>query len=148
MHERSVKEQKVLEVRLERSSESISNELNLIGADGFEYGGMMRFLDRAGGGIYVIKAQGVYTFRAMIWLNPSSKLSTFHIHRFMQRRNKINLTEKIIETTAEENKEGFKLREALPMEGFVSKEGYRHPGTAGCFLLFEKQDYKDKPHKP
>jgi len=132
------RDQKVMEISLHRKSEDIEEELNSIAEDGFSYGGMMRFLDRAGGGIYVIKTTGVYTFRLMLWLDPAYKPSTFHVHRFMKGRKRMNLAEKVFETTAYENENGFLLRECLSLDGFVSKYDYRHPGTAGCFMLFEK----------
>ncbi len=54
--ENSQTKQIMLELRLRRTPESITAELNEKAKKGFCYGG----------GIYVIKAKGVYTFRAMV----------------------------------------------------------------------------------
>ena len=138
MTKEKVTKQVMLKLQLRRTPESIQDEINEHASEGYRYGGIMRFLDKSGGGIYVIKAKGVYTFRAMLWLDPAPAPSEFHVHRIQTGRKRIDLAAKISETAALENEMGFLLKEALPLDGFVSSDGYRHPGTAGCFLIYEK----------
>ena len=130
--------QVVLEIQLKRSPDSIETELNQMAEKGYCFGGMTRLLDRAGGGIYMVKAKGVYTFRAMLWLNPSETPSRFHVHRVQQGRTRVDLPEELSRITSMENEKDYMLREALPLDGFVSVDGYDHPGTAGFLLIFER----------